>query len=68
MGSKSDHDPSYDFLREDSSSGICVILLTNKQTSKQTNSHENNTSLVEIINVCTNKMQLIYYVLANEKR
>ena len=36
-------DPSSHFIQEDPTSSICVIL----QTEKLTNSHENNTSLVE---------------------
>ena len=64
-GSKSNRDSAYDFLKKDPRTSICVILLTNRK--KQTNGHENNTTLVEIINVCTSKIQLVHYILVNEK-
>ena len=44
MGSKLSQDPSFHFFQEDPTCSICVILLTNRQT----NGHENNTSLAEL--------------------
>ena len=41
--SKLDQDP-LSFFQEDTTSSICVILLTYERTEKQTNVHENNTS------------------------
>ena len=41
MGSKLDQDPSSDFSHEVLTSSICVVPLTYRQT----NGHENNTSL-----------------------
>ena len=50
MGSKLEQDPSGFFsLEEGPTSSICVIL----QTNKQTNCHENNTSLAEIMHQIT---------------
>ena len=46
MGSKLPQDPSSDLFHEDPTCGICK-----KPANKQTNSHENNTSLVEVM-VC----------------
>ena len=63
MGSKLDHDSAFFILKEDPSISTCLILLTNTQT----NGHENITSFVEIINVCTNKIQVFHYILVNEK-
>ena len=52
MGSKLDQDLSYDFFLEDPTCSVCGVLLmkkgTNRQTEKQTNDHENNTSLVKV--------------------
>ena len=45
MQSKLDQDPSSEFFEEDVASSIDIILLTNRQT----NGHEHNTCLVEII-------------------
>ena len=36
------------FFQEGLTSSVCVVLLINKQT----NGHENNTSLEEVINKC----------------
>ena len=46
---KLDQDPSSDFLYEGSTSSTLVILLTNRQTYGQTNGHDNNTSMAEVI-------------------
>ena len=34
---------------------------------KQKSGHENNSTLLEIINVYTSKIQLVHYILVNEK-
>ena len=50
MGSKLDQDQSPGiFVTQVSISSICLILLTNKQANRETNGHENNTSLAEEI-------------------
>ena len=49
MGSNFDHDPSSNFFQKDPTSSICVFLLTNNQTDKWINGHENK-SLMKIIN------------------
>ena len=49
MASKLDQDPSFDFFEGDPTSTICVNLLANKHANKQTNGHENYTSLAEAI-------------------
>ena len=61
MESNRDQDPSSERFQDDPSSSICIIWRKtrqvikaydhgNKQRNGQTGSHENNTSLVEVIN------------------
>ena len=46
---KLDQDLFSAFFHEDPTSSIYVILITNRETAKQINSHENNTSFAEVI-------------------
>ena len=48
MGSKLDLDPSTDFFQQDPTSSVCIILLAEKWTNRETNCHENNISLAKV--------------------